>query len=1010
MKDRLFKLLGVTGGEESIVSVLLVQSVFLGIFCGSFDTSAHSLFLSIFDEKMLARGYVISGLAGILLTLAYTRAQARLPFRNFAVYNLLFVAAVTIFLWIFLVLISQRWVVFLVLVMFGPLNILAMLGFWGTAGRLFTPRQGKRLFSLIDAGLVAGIIISCYSIPIILSFNYTTAGILLISATAMVAGSIIQMLVGKRFLAETRLNEPGKAVKKKSLWMMVRDDRYIRLMGLFIALSVMAAFFAQYSFMAITREQYPSGEEMASFLGLFTGSLMIFTLLIKLLGFPYLVRNQGLRTCLAIPPVLIAIFALGAILIGIFMGYTPATGGFMLFFIMLALGRLFSKSLKDSFESPSLKIIYQTVNERDRFEVQSAMDGTGNEIAALFTGLLLSGLGMISFIKLIHFSAVLFIISGCWILLAVRLYFEYRNSIKKAIDSGGEDLAVTDLPSIHTRYNNRFTAACELKCNYFNLISGNNILSLKSHQAVFNITLLDHSEAHRDITLLPVIKNIASAGNTDPATRQRSAGLSESLEFLMASGNFSNDRLMDARSLLAGNRQPQTTVILRLLRDNSIEIRKLAILAIGKYRLVDLIPEVCESLINNDLKIHATSVLKSFGGEAREELCRYYLASSGSIPVCVNIIRVLSAGNLKENNDFIFSRLWSNSRQVKEVAAESLVSLSYLPSDEGKDRLNQLLSDVIGIIVRQITTRIVSRGEGNILLVNALGREIERWNRFLFDLLSVTYERMSVRMIQENLQSGTVESINFALEMADIVVDESLKPKLIPLIDIIPDEERIRSLYQFYPCEIADHHGLIEEILNRDYNLLGIMVRTRTLQSMSDSDAVIHAESLHALLFGHEAILSEETVKLFRRSDRKLFDVVASRLPAGSMSRFLSIINSEVPDEELTSARVDFLSRCFTSIDEEYLLVLAGKLGFMKSFRAEMLPVSGGYILWSFRNNAVDCKVKISRDRSETTFQEPVKGDHQFFYILPLNSVEEFIFQYPRFSSEIFNYIEINEK
>ena len=52
-------------------------------------------------------------------------------------------------------------------------------------------------------------------------------------------------------------------------------------MGIFIALSVVTAFFVQYSFMAVTREQYPAEEDMARFLGIFTGSMMIFTLLIK---------------------------------------------------------------------------------------------------------------------------------------------------------------------------------------------------------------------------------------------------------------------------------------------------------------------------------------------------------------------------------------------------------------------------------------------------------------------------------------------------------------------------------------------------------------------------------------------------------------------------------------------------------------------------------------------------------------------------------------------------------
>ena len=74
-----------------MVSMLLTQSVFLGIFFGAFDISAHSLFLSIFDEKMMARGYVVSGIAGIILTSLYTWLQTRMQFKNFAIINLIFV-------------------------------------------------------------------------------------------------------------------------------------------------------------------------------------------------------------------------------------------------------------------------------------------------------------------------------------------------------------------------------------------------------------------------------------------------------------------------------------------------------------------------------------------------------------------------------------------------------------------------------------------------------------------------------------------------------------------------------------------------------------------------------------------------------------------------------------------------------------------------------------------------------------------------------------------------------
>ena len=66
-----------------MVSMLLAQALFLGIFIGTFDISAHSLFLAVFDEKMLAKAYIVSGLAGIILLSVYFALQATRKIQKF---------------------------------------------------------------------------------------------------------------------------------------------------------------------------------------------------------------------------------------------------------------------------------------------------------------------------------------------------------------------------------------------------------------------------------------------------------------------------------------------------------------------------------------------------------------------------------------------------------------------------------------------------------------------------------------------------------------------------------------------------------------------------------------------------------------------------------------------------------------------------------------------------------------------------------------------------------------
>ncbi|MEZ5012493.1 MAG: hypothetical protein R2744_13360, partial [Bacteroidales bacterium] len=248
------------------ITTLLIQSVFLGIFYGVFNITAHSLFLAKFDETIMARAYILSGLAGSGLTYLYTLLQSRMKFTGFSIINLGFILIVTLLLWLFMKLYPENWVIFAIFIMLGPLNLLALLGFYGTTGRLFTLRQGKRLFGIIDTGIVVGVIVSSFAIPGLLSLNMRTQDIILISSGSILAAMVIQGIIGKNYrgllLASSSGGEKGEGIS------VFRKDKYVRTYGLFIALSVVVMFFCSVPIHGRYQERYPEEQEMASFLGL----------------------------------------------------------------------------------------------------------------------------------------------------------------------------------------------------------------------------------------------------------------------------------------------------------------------------------------------------------------------------------------------------------------------------------------------------------------------------------------------------------------------------------------------------------------------------------------------------------------------------------------------------------------------------------------------------------------------------------------------------------------------
>jgi ATP:ADP antiporter, AAA family len=1015
MKERLFKLLNIEPEEESMVSMLLTQSVFLGIFFGSFDISAHSLFLSVFDEKAMARAYVISGLAGIILTSIYTFFQARLKFRIFASANLLLVTIITFILWLSLLLIPGKIVTFAVFVMLGPLNILAVLGFWGTTGRLFTLRQGKRLFGLVDAGLIIGIIISCYAIPVLLSLGLKSHNILLASTIGVLGGLVIQLVIGRKFTF-VATEAPGTGKERKSGFNVFRKDPYIRIMGTFVALSVMTAFFVQYSFMAVTRIQYPLEEDMARFLGLFTGSMMIFTLLIKLLLFSYLIRNYGLKICLALSPLLVAGFTLLAVVTGLTNGFASnASSSFMIFFLILAMSRLFSKSLKDSIESPAFKVIYQTVDEKVRYEVQSGIDGTVNEISALSSGLFLAGLGALSFVRLIHFSWVLFFIISAWIFFAFRLYNEYRNSIKKSLGEAGASTE-GDVKEGWETLKSPVAGAAILRNNYYALARGDLSSIDNCTNKWFLERLIGEAGTNQDLNLKPALKRIASGNDVEETIRYRAVEVLDQLEETKGNPNIlqgkpgtahQDDRIINARKSLSGTRVPQTTEILRLLRDNNLEAKRYAVYMIGKFGLYDMIPEVCNSLGIAGLENDSLLVLESFGPKAFDDLFRLYLGSSGNIGISKSIINLLGRSAGKENTDFLFARLWSYSRRIRELAAKSLVTIGYRAAGEEKDRIQQLVSEVIGMLTWNIAAQASLGKTEQKTLAEVIRKETNAWSGFLFDILSIAYDKTYIEKIKANIESGTAGSINYALEMIDIVVDESIKPKVISFLDVVPDEDKLKNLQQFYPGKIVDYYELADDIINRDYNLISLWAKAVALNSLDKINFESLKESVIALLFSPEKILREEAARLIKRSGRHIYDEVASRMKAEDSQVFEDIFSGKSNDASFLFEKVTFLSSFFSNIPEDELIYLAEFMISVNHSGLDIVKTDTSYLIWQMigingnpRLNGIMLNGKM--EMGEVTDKMEPRG----YYLLPLSALDQFRNLYPERLFDVFYQID----
>jgi ATP:ADP antiporter, AAA family len=418
--------------REASYCFFSAQSVFLGIFAGALDVGANALFLEAYSADLMPRAFMISGAVGILFTSAYTFLQKRIQFRLFTILNLLVVIVLTGGLRLGYNYTDDSRVTFALLVFMGPLIIVSMLGFWGTAGRYFTLREGKRLFGIIDTGSVVGMILAFYAVPVLVRFRFKVYDTLLIGLVSLLLALLFQVIVLNKHRILT-VPASSEFKQRSSGFLGVFKKRYTSMMALFVIISVIAAFFIHYSFMWATEANYPDSRELTSFLGAFFGTMMIFTVVIKSTLYGWLMKNYGLRVTLLISPVMLLILTVIAAVVGGLFGYTAEAASFTLFFLVISLSKLFNKSLKDAIESPSMKILYQSLDSDERFDIQAKIDGVVNEFTAFSAGLIMAGLLFLSFITVIHFSYILIFLLVIWVVLGLSLYRSYSKTLKESL-------------------------------------------------------------------------------------------------------------------------------------------------------------------------------------------------------------------------------------------------------------------------------------------------------------------------------------------------------------------------------------------------------------------------------------------------------------------------------------------------------------------------------------------------------------------------------------------------
>lgn len=548
---------------------------------------------------------------------------------------------------------------------------------------------------------------------------------------------------------------------------------------------------------------------------------------------------------------------------------------------------------------------------------------------------------------------------------------------------------------------NRFSGKILFRKKLFYLETGDLSVIETISNRWFYEELFSYAVAFQDRNLLPALRKIASSEVPGGDIRRKASEAAGKITLKDESDELPQPqdarssglaRAENARRTLAGSRYPQTTEILKLLKDKSPELKRLALFLIGKFRMSDMIQEVCECLTVSGIEDDAYAVMLSLGPAAARDIDRCYLRTSGNVNTGKVLLRLMSEIHQPADLSFLTERLFSSSRPVREMSLDTLLSSGYNLTQTEKERLKPNITETFGTLAWIISLLAALEDESNVLLAGQLTREYNRWKAYLVKILHLVYN--------EKVEEEGNNPI----------------PELSSLIFGNHDgkggwKKLLKKLRPWYPVEAPTTEGLVEDIINCDYNLIGVWTKACTLRSISAIGDANLGESVAALLFSPEQILREESARLLSRSSMELFRSTSSRIPEKNRIHLDRMVSDQINERELLYEKTKFLASCFNEINEDDLLFLAEKTAFAKNDQRGLFSQPSNTIMWSFAADDSEPEIFVSHEdmTDPGRVARDIRSACYYCYVLPLKSVSEFDFHYPESSFGIFRYIDKHE-
>lgn len=868
---------------------MLTTGFFMGVFIATYQVTADSLFLNRMGEQ-LNKAFLMAGAFGILSTALFSFFQNWIKFTTLALVSVIFIFAFTLASYLLLHFGNPLWhnyYIFAMYCMTGPMTAVLLLSFWGIFGRLFNFRQSKRIIGWIDTGqLIAAIAATLIIIPFTSHLVSDTSNYLLLCCVSIFIVSILLISISSSFsLAKNDPAEFGPLVRKATSVNKLFTDKYILSMSLFLIISMVTLMFSQYAFQELVHEQYPNERDLTTFNSFFTGAVYGLSLIMQTFINHRIISNYGLRISLFLLPLVVGVFALGAVVVGNVFGFSKelSSTGFLYFFLFVALSRLFNWTLRDSLENPVFKLFFIPLDNRYKFSIQSKVEGLVNESARFLAGILIFSFAFIPGFEILHISVLILVLVVAYFFIINNLYQGYRNKIRQKLEitkaEERQDKLEKGFKEITLRLEQMLTVPQPEKAVFsFKLLEKINAANI-SHWVNQMLKNEDEVSRHFAHERMNELKGLSVSDQYVIRMDQSKVGggiknlLSKSdLQHLIESGgevtksriqkltksSVVNDRHYAAELLMHSSRGEGISFLMELLNDSEPKVRNTAIKAAAKRYNHEIIQSLIENLANPMYSNQAMNALVRIGTASLPLLETGFYRSGQNTQVMLKILQAMGRIGGQRAKEQLWNKIDYPNKMVMSQVLLSLGECGFKAGPLQATRIRYAVeADIADIRWNLSAIQEIDDDGFNDQVKTALRWEVQSDIEHIYMLLAMLYDTHSIQLVKENIDSGTTDSITYAVELLDVFLADQLKQRVIPVLDDLTDTERISRLDNFFPRVKLDARLVLKFIINRDFTQSNRWTKACVLFQIGIQRIEDFKLDLIAQLFNPDAFIKE---------------------------------------------------------------------------------------------------------------------------------------------------------